>query len=161
MCTAATYRSQDFYFGRTFDYEFNYGEEVVVTPRNYSFQLRHQNALTEHYAMIGIAHMVGDYPLYYDAVNEKGLGMAGLNFAGNAVYRKPTGGQRQYRTVRVHSLDPGTVCYGAGSPDAVSPHQSGGYAVQRAVSDITAALDTGGQGRGDHDRGSRGGTEHL
>lgn len=86
MCTAATYRSQDFYFGRTFDYEFNYGEEVVVTPRNYSFQLRHQNALTEHYAMIGIAHMVGDYPLYYDAVNENGLGMAGLNFVGNAVY---------------------------------------------------------------------------
>ena len=76
MCTAATYRSQDFYFGRTFDYEFNYGEEVVVTPRNYSFQLRHQNALTEHYAMIGIAHMVGDYPLYYDAVNEKGHGSA-------------------------------------------------------------------------------------
>lgn len=93
MCTAATYRSQDFYFGRTFDYEFNYGEEVVVTPRNYPFQLRHQNALTEHYAMIGIAHMVGDYPLYYDAVNEKGLGMAGLNFAGNAVYRKPKEGR--------------------------------------------------------------------
>ena len=71
MCTAATYRSQDFYFGRTFDYEFNYGEEVTVTPRNYPFPLRHQNALTEHYAMIGIAHMAGDYPLYYDAVNEK------------------------------------------------------------------------------------------
>ena len=88
MCTAATYKSQDFYFGRTFDYEFNYGEEVVVTPRNYSFQLRHQNALTGHYAMIGIAHMVGDYPLYYDAVNEKGLGMAGLNFPGNAAYNK-------------------------------------------------------------------------
>lgn len=88
MCTAATYKSQDFYFGRTFDYEFNYGEEVVVTPRNYSFQLRHQNALTGHYAMIGIAHMVGDYPLYYDAVNEKGLGMAGLNFPGNAFYNK-------------------------------------------------------------------------
>lgn len=88
MCTAATYQSQDFYFGRTFDYEFNYGEEVVVTPRNYSFQLRHQNPLKEHYAMIGIAHMAGDYPLYYDAVNEKGLGMAGLNFVGNAVYNK-------------------------------------------------------------------------
>lgn len=88
MCTAATYKSQDFYFGRTFDYEFNYGEEVTVTPRNYPFPLRHQNALTEHYAMIGIAHMAGDYPLYYDAVNEKGLGMAGLNFPGNAVYSK-------------------------------------------------------------------------
>ncbi len=88
MCTAATYKSQDFYFGRTFDYEFNFGEEVVVTPRNYVFRLRHHNALTEHYAMIGIDHMAGEYPLYYDAVNEKGLGMAGLNFPGNAVYNK-------------------------------------------------------------------------
>ena len=26
------------------------------------------------------------YPLYYDGVNEKGLGMAGLNFVGNAAY---------------------------------------------------------------------------
>ena len=43
MCTAATYRSQDFYFGRTFDYEFNYGEEVTVTPRNYPFPLFHRN----------------------------------------------------------------------------------------------------------------------
>ncbi len=88
MCTAATYQSQDFYFGRTFDYEFNYGEEVAVTPRHYVFSLRHLNPLQEHYAMIGIAHMAGDYPLYYDAVNEKGLGMAGLNFVGNAVYNK-------------------------------------------------------------------------
>ena len=88
MCTAATYKSQDFYFGRTFDYEFNYGEEVTVTPRNYVFHLRHQNPLKKHYALIGIAHMAGDYPLYYDAVNEKGLGMAGLNFVGNAVYNK-------------------------------------------------------------------------
>lgn len=88
MCTAATYKSQDFYFGRTFDYEFNYGEEVAVTPRHYVFNLRHRNPLKEHYALIGIAHMVGDYPLYYDAVNEKGLGMAGLNFVGNAVYNK-------------------------------------------------------------------------
>ena len=92
MCTAATYRSQDFYFGRTFDYEFNYGEEVTVTPRNYPFPLRHQNALTEHYAMIGMAHIQNDYPLYYDAVNEKGLCIAGLNFVGNAVYPPVTQG---------------------------------------------------------------------
>ena len=37
-----------------------------------------------HYAIIGMAHVAGDYPLYYDAINEKGLGMAGLNFVGNA-----------------------------------------------------------------------------
>ena len=32
--------------------------------------------------------VVGDYPLYYDGINEKGLGMAGLNFVGNAVYQE-------------------------------------------------------------------------
>lgn len=28
MCTAATYKTADFYFGRTLDYEFSYGDEV-------------------------------------------------------------------------------------------------------------------------------------
>lgn len=32
MCTAATYQTKDFYFGRTLDYDFSYGEEVVITP---------------------------------------------------------------------------------------------------------------------------------
>ena len=78
MCTAATYRTKDFYFGRTLDYEFSYGEEIVITPRN---------------AIIGMAHVAGDYPLYYDAINEKGIGMAGLNFVGNAVYAEVTEGK--------------------------------------------------------------------
>ena len=29
MCTAATYQTKDFYFGRTLDYEFSYGDEIV------------------------------------------------------------------------------------------------------------------------------------
>ena len=41
MCTAATYRTKDFYFGRTLDYEFSYGEEITVTPRNYPFSFRY------------------------------------------------------------------------------------------------------------------------
>ncbi|RHV49944.1 linear amide C-N hydrolase [Lachnospiraceae bacterium OM04-12BH] len=86
MCTAATYRTKDFYFGRTLDYEFSYGEEITVTPRNYPFSFRYLPEKREHYAIIGMAHVEEDYPLYYDAVNEKGLGMAGLNFVGNAVY---------------------------------------------------------------------------
>ena len=28
MCTAATYKTKDFYFGRTLDYEFSYGDEI-------------------------------------------------------------------------------------------------------------------------------------
>ena len=86
MCTAATYKTKDFYFGRTLDYEFSYGDQVTVTPRNYPFHFRHAGDLTNHYAIIGMAHVADDYPLYYDAVNEKGLGMAGLNFVGNASY---------------------------------------------------------------------------
>lgn len=87
MCTAATYKTKDFYFGRTLDYEFSYGDEVVITPRNYVFRLAGQGEIKQHYAIIGMAHVEEEYPLYYDAVNEKGLGMAGLNFVGNAVYR--------------------------------------------------------------------------
>ena len=88
MCTAATYKTNDFYFGRTLDYEFSYGDEVTITPRNYTFHFRKTGTLESHYAMIGMAYIAGNYPLYYDAVNEKGLGIAGLNFVGNADYKK-------------------------------------------------------------------------
>ena len=86
MCTAATYKTKDFYMGRTLDYEFSYGDEVTVTPRNYPFRFRHMGENKSHYAMIGMAHVADDYPLYYDAMNECGLGIAGLNFVGNAFY---------------------------------------------------------------------------
>ena len=86
MCTAATYKTKDHYFGRTLDYEYSYQETVTVTPRKYPFQFRKMGELESHYAMIGMAFVVDDYPLYYDATNEKGLSMAGLNFVGNAVY---------------------------------------------------------------------------
>ena len=52
MCTAATYRTKDFYFGRTLDYEISYGDQIVVTPRNYAFPLRNGGELKSHYAMI-------------------------------------------------------------------------------------------------------------
>ena len=93
MCTAATYKTKDFYFGRTLDYEISYGDQVVITPRNYVFDLRQGGQLKKHYAMVGMACVMQDYPLYYDAVNEKGLGIAGLNFVGNAHYNKPADGK--------------------------------------------------------------------
>lgn len=87
MCTAATYLTKDFYFGRTLDNNSSYEENVVITPRNYPLIFRKTEPMHSHYAMIGIAYVLKDYPLYYDAVNEKGLGIAGLNFVGNAYYR--------------------------------------------------------------------------
>lgn len=90
MCTAATYKTKDFYFGRTLDYDCSYGEEIVITPRNYPFSFRCMGQMQQHYVMIGMAHVAQGVPLYYDAVNEKGVGMAGLNFVGNAHYETST-----------------------------------------------------------------------
>ncbi len=89
MCTAAAYLAEKdrLFFGRTLDYEFSYGESIVVMPRNFPINFRNTDALNKHYALVGTAHVAGGFPLIYDAVNEKGLAMAGLNFVGNAVYR--------------------------------------------------------------------------
>lgn len=93
MCTAVTFETKDFYFGRTLDYEHPFSEEVTVTPRNFPLKFRHRNTMESHYAIIGMAHVVDDYPLYFDGINERGLAMAGLNFVGNAVYGKPMEGK--------------------------------------------------------------------
>ncbi|GAA6520557.1 hypothetical protein K440107A6_04250 [Lawsonibacter asaccharolyticus] len=69
MCTAATYKTKDFYMGRTLDYEFSYGEQITITPRNYEFDFRFAGKIKSHYALIGMAFVAGGYPLYYDAVN--------------------------------------------------------------------------------------------
>ncbi len=87
MCTAVNYRTKDHYFGRNLDYEVSYGERVAITPRNYPFTFRKVAPMPTHYAMIGMAVVAGGYPLYYEASNEKGLSMAGLNFPGNADYK--------------------------------------------------------------------------
>ena len=88
MCTALTYKTKDFYFGRTLDYEFSYGDEITITPRNYVFNFRNKKAIHTHYAINGMTYVTENYPLYYDAINEKGLGIAGLNFVGNAYYNE-------------------------------------------------------------------------
>lgn len=98
MCTAATYCTKDHYFGRTLDYEVSYGESVVITPRNFPFAFRHTTPMEHHYAIIGMATVAGDYPLYYEATNEKGLSMAGLNFPGNAHYKPLAEGKENVAT---------------------------------------------------------------
>ena len=93
MCTAVTYKTKDHYFGRNLDLEYSYREAVTMTPRNYPFSFRKMGKLNSHYAMIGMAHVADGYPLYYDATNERGLSMAGLNFPGNADYKPPCEGK--------------------------------------------------------------------
>jgi len=90
MCTAISYRNGVSYFGRNLDLERGYGESVVITPRNFIIKMRCVKPIPSHLAMIGMATVVDDFPLYYEATNEKGLSIAGLNFPGNAVYNSFT-----------------------------------------------------------------------
>ena len=91
MCTAVTYKNR--YFGRNLDYDRSFGESVVLTRRAFPFRFPEGQALQKHHAIIGMAHISDNYPLYYDAMNEKGLAMAGLLFGENAVYHGPVAGK--------------------------------------------------------------------
>lgn len=86
MCTAVSYHGLDHYFGRNLDLEYGYAEQVCILPRSYPLCFRRLGALNRHYAMIGMATVMDRIPLLYEATNEKGLSMAGLNFPGNACY---------------------------------------------------------------------------
>lgn len=93
MCTAVTYQTRDFYFGRNLDYEFSYGEQICFLPRRFPLEFRHLRPEPTHLAMLGMAHVADGYPLFYDAVNEAGLCIAGLNFVGNAAYAELADGK--------------------------------------------------------------------
>ena len=82
MCTAV-WDKHGGLFGRTLDLEYTYNEQVVVSPGR---------LFGGWYNMVGVATMAGDYPLYYDGVNEKGVAMAGLHFPRSCVYPPPREG---------------------------------------------------------------------
>lgn len=88
MCTSLAMNMKRFYFGRNMDLDGSFGEMVVITPRRFPFFFRMGEMSLSHYAMIGMAAVMDGYPLYADAVNEKGLCMAGLNFVENADYKE-------------------------------------------------------------------------
>lgn len=85
MCTSLKLEARDVYFGRNMDIDFSYGK-FVLTPRNYPIHFKKEKTIQSHYAIMGTAIVVDNYPLYGDAVNEKGLGIAGLNFQNFAYY---------------------------------------------------------------------------
>ena len=107
MCTAISFKTKDCYFGRNLDLEYSYDETVTITPRNFSFDFGSGTVLKNHYAIIGMAYVVDNYPLYYDAVNEKGVAIAGLSFEGYAHYNNPEDGRDN---VAAFELIPRILC---------------------------------------------------
>ena len=92
MCTCLKLKTKDYYFGRNLDLEYRFDEKVVITPRNYAFDLKNNEKLYTKHAIIGMATVFDKYPLYAEAANEKGLCMAGLYFPENAVYKEEKNG---------------------------------------------------------------------
>lgn len=87
MCTAINLRMTNHYFGRNLDLEYHFNEEVTIMPQGYYFPFGDANYSGKQYPIIGMATVIDQIPLYYDATNIHGLSIAGLNFPGNAVYR--------------------------------------------------------------------------
>ena len=107
MCTAISAGLENHYFGRNLDFEYSFGEKITITPRNYPFIFSDGTVNNNHYAMTGMAVVSKNYPLYFDAVNEKGLGMAGLNFPGNAKYN----GEKEDKTnIASYEIIPKILC---------------------------------------------------
>ena len=92
MCTAIHLPGQPHLFGRTLDLENSCGASIVITPRNFDLALPASPHASAPTALLGVARLQNGQPLYFDAINEHGLGMAALHFPGNAVYLPPRAG---------------------------------------------------------------------
>ncbi len=89
MCTGVRFTSSDggMYFGRNLDWSVPYGQKVVITPRGYKYNSAFLGEMTmKAGAVIGMAIVAENTPLYFDCANESGLAIAGLNFPGYAKY---------------------------------------------------------------------------
>lgn len=86
MCTAIALKQNSRFFGRNLDLEYHFNEQIVIAPRNFELKFRHTKPILTHYAFFGVATVIDGYPLYYDAANEHGLAIAGLNFTENAKF---------------------------------------------------------------------------
>ena len=88
MCTGVRFCDDkgNMYFGRNLDWTVGYGQGIVVTPREYSYTSAFLGEMQTKYALIGMAIIQENIPLYFDCGNEAGLAIAALNFPGYAEY---------------------------------------------------------------------------
>ena len=91
MCTCIKLDNNNInLFGRNMDIYESFNEQIIITPRNYNIKYKNIPSNNNHYSIIGIGTIIDNYPLYADAVNEYGLGVAALNFKTYAKYNNPS-----------------------------------------------------------------------
>jgi len=88
MCTSIAFNLDSFYFGRNLDLDKDFGDGVIITPRNFPLSFRCGKEIRTHYAFVGMGTAIDGCPLYADGMNEHGLCIAGLDFKGNAHYNR-------------------------------------------------------------------------
>ena len=93
MCTAINDTKNFHLFGRTLDLDSSLDESVAISPRKYKFSFMFQGENSDHYAIVGAAHITNGVPLYYDGINEKGLCIAALRFPELTVYHDKVDGK--------------------------------------------------------------------
>lgn len=88
MCTGVRFTDSKghMFFGRNLDWIEDYGQSIVFTPRGAKIPAPFLGTIEPTYACIGTAIVVDDMPCYFDAGNEAGLAVAGLNFPGYAQF---------------------------------------------------------------------------
>ena len=86
MCTGIRFDDDkgNMYFGRNLDWSVGYGQQVVVTGRQYELESAFHGKVPARYAVIGMGIVEAGIPLFFDCGNEAGLAVAGLNFPGYA-----------------------------------------------------------------------------
>lgn len=86
MCTSLSLQNN--YFGRNLDLDADFNSQIILCPRNYNLKFKKLPPQKHHFALLGTATKALDQPLYAEAINEKGLYMAGLYFPIYAHYEK-------------------------------------------------------------------------
>ncbi|MBR2588834.1 choloylglycine hydrolase [Candidatus Saccharibacteria bacterium] len=90
MCSSIRFSDNNgnMFLGRNLDWSVGYGQKVVITPKGYNYKSAFLGEMKPKHAIIGMAIVEENIPLYFDCANEAGLAIAGLNFPGYAEYAK-------------------------------------------------------------------------
>lgn len=105
MCTAICLQSKqgETFFGRNMDFSYDIDPHLYIVPSGYEWSnIITGGRLRDQYRFIGIGQELDGLLGFFDGVNETGLAMAALYFAGYADYN---GGIGNGREERVASFD--------------------------------------------------------
>lgn len=107
MCTEIRFSDGEgnMYLARNLDWSTRYGERVVVTPAGFPLPYSFLDDAPAAHAVIGMAVVLDNYPLYFDCGNDAGLGVAGLNFPGvRRIFQGTYRWEDEHRGLRVPRL---------------------------------------------------------